>query len=98
MRRRGKAGGVAAKAIRRKPSKRGNAAKSAGRVGSLSADEKTDVAQLKRELREALEQQAATSEVLRVISSSLGELEPVFRAILENAVRICEAKFGNLYI
>ena len=53
---------------------------------------------LRRELNAALDQLAATSEVLEVISTSPGNLQPVFRTLLGNATRICEAKFGNLWL
>src|SRR5262249_32953005 len=56
-----------------------------------------DLSQRTTDLSEALEQQTATSEVLQVISSSLGELEPVFATMVENAVRICDANFGSIY-
>ena len=55
-------------------------------------------ARLLNELRESLQQQTATSEVLTVISSSPGDLQPVFQAMLQNSVRICEAKFGQMFL
>ena len=98
MRRRNKTGGKAAKTQRRKTLSRRNAPKSARNRRSSAARQETEVARLTRELHESREQQAATSEVLGVISSSPGELGPVFEAILENATRICGGRLANLFL
>src|SRR5262249_32641408 len=93
MQRRGESG-LSAKGQRRQSRPKARKARTA-RGSTDHSPEQFD--RLKRERDEALEQLAATSEVLQVISSTPGDLEPVFQSMLENAVRICEAKFGTLY-
>jgi GAF domain-containing protein len=99
VKKRSKIRATAAKARRPQVAKSspGTMPKAALRSQSTPSGEDTEVARLTRELAEAREQQSATSKVLQVISRSPGDLEPVFASMLENAVRICDANFGNIY-
>ena len=100
MKRRSRASRETIKGRRRKApeQKRPSAAKAVARPSSSAGGKETAVARLTRELNEAREQQTATSQVLQVVSSFAGELDPVFQAILANATRICEAKHGTLFL
>src|SRR5262252_2560129 len=99
MRRRSRAGGERSKSQRHKAvtPRRRSAPESVGARSSSVAGQETVVAQLTRERDEALLRETANSEILRLISKSPGDLELVFRTILEHATRICSANFGTLF-
>jgi GAF domain-containing protein len=99
MSRRSRAGGKPAKSQRRKTTtlKHRNAPKTTRQRGVSIAGQETVVARLTRERDEALLRETANSEILSLISKSPGDLELVFRTILEDATRICNANFGTLF-
>ncbi len=78
-------------------SKRRHGPAAARRRAASTAGRATKVARLRRELNEALQLQAATAEVLQIIASSPGDLQPAFGKMLAHAARICDARYGNVY-
>jgi GAF domain-containing protein len=106
MKRRGKTGGKAADLRRPKAAGRKRSAvaqsktvaKSKSQPGAAAAGLQERLERNRQELNEAMQQQAATSEVLRLISAAPGDLKRVFAVILESATRLCQANFGTLYL
>jgi hypothetical protein len=100
MRRRGKPGGKEGKAQRANAAtlKRRNALKAVRRRSSSAHDEETQVPRLTRERDEALDQQRATAEILRVIRASPTQAQPVFETIVRNAVSLCGSLIANVFL
>src|SRR5580704_16083652 len=100
MKRRGRAGGKTADVRRPRAAgrKRRAVAKPKSQPRAAAAGLQERLERNKRELNEALQQQAATSEVLRLISAAPGDLKRVFGVILKSATRLCQANFGTLYL
>src|SRR6516164_5070130 len=97
MRGRSRAGSAKSRRRKQPTSKRASGSEAARPRSSSAAYQEPEVARAKRELAQSRQEQIATTNVLRIISSSSGSLGEVFEMILENAVRICEAKFGILF-
>ena len=98
MRRRSRAGGKPVRARHVKAVKRRSAAKAVAHRSSPAVGHERKIALLTRERDEALEQLLDASDILKLSARRRETSTPVFEAILENAVRICEAKFGTLYL
>src|ERR1700729_857597 len=97
MRRRLKGGGKTKTRQRKAAAPRGRNGAATRRRGSGRARQKAEIARLSRELDEASQQQAATAEILQIISGSPGDLQPAFGKMLAHAARICDAKYGNVF-
>src|SRR6516164_5557290 len=100
MKKRSRAGGKPIKALPRKALKlkRGKASKAVTRRGSAPAGQETELARLTRELNEALEQRAAITDILREISNSPGDVQPVLESVAERAAHICAANVVEIAI
>src|SRR5215469_7039679 len=100
MKRRSRLTGKALKLGRRKAAKpqRASTAETVPKRSASAISLSAEIARLRGELNEARDRENATTEVLRVIASSPGDLKPTFDAVLTNAVEICDAKFGNLLL